>query len=164
MKGIIFTMLFYLLTCITCFANPFLTAVPMENNVEYYVLNVDGADEYIPPSFDMNFLYELGLFKQDKDYICELRAGNIEGECPPVRFVINRKSNKNWIFFTIVKIPEEALKDPSYNERFIDEELSLKVNISDITITGDKQMLTPDGTAPLGRSGGNDACFIGASK
>jgi hypothetical protein len=132
MINIILTIIFILVTCVTCFANPFLAAIPMEDNVKYYVITIDGMDEYVPADFNMNFLYQLGYLKEDRDYLCELKAGNEDGECPPIKFIVERKSNRNWIFYTIKKIPNEVIEDPLYNERFVDTELTLKINLADI--------------------------------
>lgn len=159
MKSIVFTLIFLICAVGICFANPFVVASPIENNVEYYVINIDGQDEYLPVDWDMNFIYDMGYLQNDKRYSCGIRAGNDEGESPPLKFIIERKSNKNWVFFTIEKIPE-LVNDPYYNSRFVDDELYIKIRIDYVMPSGDP--LSNDPTQSSSSGGGG--CFISIAK
>jgi hypothetical protein len=158
-KIIIFTLIL-ICVAVNCFANPFVAASPLENNVKYYVIKIDGQDEYIPANWDMNFLYDMGYLKYDKKYSCELKAGNDEGESPPLKFFIVRKSNKNWVFFSIQKIPEEVINDPYYNDRFIEEELYIKINRDYVMPSGDPLSSDPLNPITPSSGGGGGGCFI----
>lgn len=123
----VFIGLFCLLLSVSfSFGNPILTANPMESLVDYYVLSVDGVQKSIAPEFDMQFLCDLRDLSDGK-HTLEIICGNWDlGEGPGVKFFLEKKTTKNWIFYTITKDPTQTINDPDYDGRF-DEPQRVKI-------------------------------------
>lgn len=108
------------------YANPYLTAEPLED-IDYYVISIDGVQSSTAPSFDMIFLYSLNDL-QDGHYNIEIICGHYNlGEGAPVSFIIEKSTGKKWIQYTIKKDPKQRKIDPYYDDRF---ETPMKIRIN----------------------------------
>jgi hypothetical protein len=115
---IIVGLLCLLLTVSFSFGNPILTANPMESLVDYYVLSINGNEVSIDTEFNMTFLYDLRDLPDGK-HTLEIICGNYDlGEGPGVKFFLEKKTTKQWIFYTITKDPTQTINDPDYDGRF----------------------------------------------
>lgn len=120
-------LLCFMLSVSFSFGNPILTANPMENLVDYYVLSINDDQISIETEFDMDFFtYDLRDLP-DGNHTLEIICGNWDlGEGPGVKFFLEKRTKKKWIFYTITKDPTQINHDPDYDKRF-DEPLRIKV-------------------------------------
>ena len=106
------------LTITFSYGNPFLVGEPIENLVDYYVIAIDGEEVTSQPAFDTMFLYDLKTMKDGRHTIV-LQPGNIDmGDGVGVMFYLTKKTEDDFITYTIEKDPIQLKSDPDYEGRF----------------------------------------------
>lgn len=147
----IFTIIFSLLMSVVCFGNPYLIAEPIENLTDYYVVSVNGEEITTPPALDELLMYDLKNM-EDGEHMVIIRPGNFEmGDGVGVLFYIEKKTDPDYIHYTIKKDPVSLKDDPDYEFRF-DSPLYVKVENNDNN--------NPPDDDTDGGSGGGGGCFI----
>jgi len=141
---LIYTILLIFILTTSCFANPYLLAEPIED-VDYYFISIDDTYEYVQPSMDYLFLYNLNNLQDGLYKIGVIGFHEKWGEGQNITFNLKIKSNKNWKWLTIEKIPNPD--DKYYDDRFT-EPLEIKVK---------NQLTVP---VPEVVSSSNGGCFI----
>lgn len=143
MKLIYTILLIFILTTFS-FANPYLLADPIED-VDYYFIQINDVYEYVQPSMDDLFLYNLNNLEDGLYKIGVIPFHEEWGEGQNITFNLRIRSNKNWKWLTIEKIPDP--NDKYYDDRFI-EPLEIKVK---------NQSTAP---VPITSSSNGGGCFI----
>ena len=126
------------------FANPYLLADPIED-VDYYFIQINDEYEYVELSMDDLFLYNLNNLEDGLYKIGVIPFHEEWGEGQNITFNLRIRSNKNWKWLTIEKIPDP--NDEYYDDRFI-EPLEIKVK---------NQSTVP---VPITASSNGGGCFI----
>lgn len=100
------------------FGNPFLTAKPSDELVDYYTISVNGKTYDYTTDIDMDFLHDM-KYIDDGKYNLELRSGSYEhGISDPIKFFVIKHSEKKWITYKIEKDMTQISIDPQYENRF----------------------------------------------
>lgn len=123
MKKVIITLLLLFALVVPSLANPLLLAEPLEDT-DYYYITIDGEYTYVAAAEDYLFIYDLYELS-DATHQVEITGWHEErGGGHTIIFNVKVRSNKNWKWFTIEKIPTP--NDPYYDDRFL-EPLELKL-------------------------------------
>jgi len=104
----------------------FLVAEPLED-VNFYIISIDGNEFTINSSFDMIFFYGLSNLDDGK-YTFKIIPVSEDGEeGGSVQFFLTKKTTRKHIEYSIKKDKQQIIKDPYYNDRF-DEPLKIRIN------------------------------------
>lgn len=108
-----------------CYANPFLMAEPVDD-VDYYVMSINGEQLSVAPSSEDLFLYDLESLQPGK-YRMEIITGHWDcGEGEPVVFFLTVQAKRKQVVYKIQKDRKQKKIDSAYDERF-DQPLDLKI-------------------------------------
>jgi hypothetical protein len=148
MKKVIFITLLLLFTLVSYSpANPMLLGEPAEDT-DYYYINIDEYDTYVAPATNYLFAYDIYDLADGVHKVGITTWHEKWGEGACVIFNLKVRSNKNWKWFTIEKIPTPD--DPYYDDRFLEPfEIKVKRPLS-------KTLSIPEGEGESSSGG----CFI----
>ena len=81
-------------------ANPYLMAEPV-GEADYYVISIDGEASTVSPTLDSFFFNLVDL--EAGEHTIVISAGDYDnGDGEETTFIINKTSNKTWVFYTII--------------------------------------------------------------